>query len=107
MFEARTQENKSFRMFCMKEPDYVIKIMASWITLDELEGAKTKRALIESSGMKETKEFIYWKPFGLHFRYKHQLNDHKNWRHAPIYLDRTWTASFWPDHNFAWYLAVL
>ena len=30
----------------MKEPDYVMKIMASWMTLDELEGARTRRYLI-------------------------------------------------------------
>ena len=29
MIEARTQENKPFRIFCMKYPYYVMKIMAS------------------------------------------------------------------------------
>ena len=27
--------------------------------------------------------------------------------HATISLERTWTTKFWPDRNFAWYLAVL
>ena len=43
MLEARTQENKPFRIFCMKEPDYVMKIMANWMTLDELDGTKTRK----------------------------------------------------------------
>ena len=64
MLEARTQENKSFRIFCMKEPDYVMNIMVSWMTLRELEGAKTRRDFIDSSGMKETKQFTYRQPFG-------------------------------------------
>ena len=45
----------------MKEPDYVMKILASWITLDELYGARTRRDFIESSGTKETKQFTYRK----------------------------------------------
>ena len=41
----------------MKYPDYVMKIMASRVTLDELEDAKTKRRFIDSSGTKETNVF--------------------------------------------------
>ena len=43
MIEARTQENNPFLILCMKDPDYVINIMESWTTLDELEGANTRR----------------------------------------------------------------
>ena len=38
MMESLTEESKPFRLFCMKEPDYVMMIMASWMTLNELEG---------------------------------------------------------------------
>ena len=34
-----------------------MKIMASWTTLSEIEGAKTRRNLIYSSGKKEMKQF--------------------------------------------------
>ena len=64
MIEARTQDNKSFRIFFMKDPDYVMTILASCMKLDELEGAKTRREFIYSSGMKETKQFTYRQPFG-------------------------------------------
>ena len=37
----------------MKDPDCVMKIMASWMTVDELEGARTRRYFIDSSGTKE------------------------------------------------------
>ena len=40
MIEEITQENKPLKIFCMKYPDYVIIIMASWMTLDYLEGKK-------------------------------------------------------------------
>ena len=43
MLEAATEDSKPFRIFYFKEPDYVMNIMASWMTLDELEGGNTKR----------------------------------------------------------------
>ena len=50
--------------------------------------------------------FKYHQTFGLHFRYRHQVDDHNNRRHAHISIERTWETKFWPDRNFAWYLAV-
>ena len=53
MIEAITQDNKLFQIFFMKDTDYVINIMESWTTLDELEGAKTRRELIYRSFTKD------------------------------------------------------
>ena len=39
MIEARTEDKKLFRIFFMKDPDYVMIIMAGWVILYELEGA--------------------------------------------------------------------
>ena len=36
-------EGKAFKIHCMKEPDYVMKLMASCMTLKYLEDANTKR----------------------------------------------------------------
>ena len=107
MIEARTEDNKLFKIFCMKDPDYVMKIMTICMTLGELEGAKTRRDLIESSGTKEMKQFKYRHPFGIHFRYSHLVENHNNWGHTPIYLERTQANKFCLDHNVLWYLAVL
>ena len=85
----------------MRDPDYVRKIMVIWMTLDELEGARTRRDFIDISWTKDMKQFTYRKPFGNNFRYIHQLEDHNNWRHAPISLKGTWATNFCPDHNFA------
>ena len=35
MFDSRNQYNKLFQIFYMKEPDCVMNIMESWMTLDE------------------------------------------------------------------------
>ena len=82
MIEARTEDNKLFKIFCMKEPDCVMKIMASWMAIDELEGARTRKYFIDISSTKERKQFTYRKPFMLHFRYIHQVDNHNNQTHA-------------------------
>ena len=34
--DMKTDERKSFNIHCTKEPDYVMKLMASWMTLNDL-----------------------------------------------------------------------
>ena len=41
--EEKNQENKPFRIFCIKYMDYVMKIMKSGMALDNLEGKKTRK----------------------------------------------------------------
>ena len=83
-----------------------MKTIASWMTLDEVEGAKTRGYFIYSSSTKDMNTFIYQHPFGLDFEYIHQVDDQNNPRHAKISLERTWTTNLWKNCNFAWYLAV-
>ena len=47
----------------MKYPDDVIKIMASYVTPDELEVARTRKYFMDSNGTKDMKLFTYWQPF--------------------------------------------
>ena len=83
-----------------------MKIMATWMTLKELDRADTRREYKGRDVQSLARLFKYRHPFGLYFRYHHQVDDHNNRIHAPISLKRTWSTKFWPDRNFAWYLAV-
>ena len=83
-----------------------MKIMAAWMTLEELDGADTRREYKGRDGESLARLFKYRQPFGLNFRYRHQVDDRNNRRHAPISIERTWATKFWPNRNFAWYLAV-
>ena len=38
ILEDATEDGRPFHIFCSKKPDYIMKIMASWMTLDDLEG---------------------------------------------------------------------
>ena len=107
VIEKITEYNNLLKIFLMKEPDYVMKIMASWMKLDEVEGTRKRRYYIYISGTKRTKQFTYRHPFGINFIYIHKVDDHNNWRHAPTSFEKTRATKFWPDCNFSWYLAAL
>ena len=83
-----------------------MKKIELWTTLDELEGANTKRNYKDGDGESIVNIFKYLQQFILHFRYHHQVENHNNRRHSPILLERTWDNKFWTDHTFGWYLAV-
>ena len=106
MLDAAIEEVKPIRIFGFNKPDYVMKIMSLWMTLDELEGVNMKRNYKCRDG--ESLEFFskYRPPFEFQFRCRHPVDDNKNRRHSPISLERTWATIFLSDHNFAWYLSV-
>ena len=102
MLEDSTGGGKIFHILCFKETDYVMNIMALWMTLDELEGGNKKHNYKGRDSEFLVKNFKYWQPFGLHFRYHHQVDNHNNRCHYPILLERTRNTKFWTDRNFAW-----
>ena len=71
-----------------------MKIMATWTTLEELDGADIRREYKGRYGESLARLFKYCQPFGFHFRYRHQVDDHNNIRHAPISIERTWATKF-------------
>ena len=76
------------------------------MTFEELGGEDTRREYKGQDGQSLASKLNYRKPFGLHFHYRHQVDDHNNRRHVPISTKRTWETKLWPDRNFTWYLAV-
>ena len=97
--EINTDEGKSFKIHCMKEPDYVMKLMVSLMTLKYSEGENTKKDRKEN-GVCKSKFFLYKQHFGMRFRYMHQVYDHNNRVQEPIYIETTWATKVWSDRNF-------
>ena len=75
------------------------------MTLDDFEGANTKRDRKEN-GVWKSKNVFYKQPFGTHFRYMHQVNYQNNRWHVPISIETTWETKFCAEQNFSWYLVV-
>ena len=71
-----------------------------------MDGADTRREYKGRDGQSLDRLFKYCQPFGLHFHYRHQVDDHNNRIHAPISVESKGATKFWTDRNFAWYLAL-
>ena len=81
-----TLDGINFEVFCMKEEDYVMKLMATYGALRPMEGGETKRSLTRRNGTRENVSFVYNEPFLNHSKFRHQVDDHNNARHDPISL---------------------
>ena len=69
-----------------------MKIMAIWVILEDLEVADTRRNYKGWDSQSLVNLFKYQHPYGLHFRYRHQIDDHNNRRYSSILLESTWST---------------
>eukprot|EP00804_Cyclotella_cryptica_P017498 CCRYP_006687-RA/>CCRYP_006687-RA protein AED:0.38 eAED:-0.33 QI:0/-1/0/1/-1/0/1/0/213 len=86
----------------MKEPDYVMKIMATGGVLEEDDTCRSTFRCTDSQAV----HFKYKKPFDWHFRYRHAVDDHNNLRHALPSLEDTWITQRWEIRVFSFLLAI-
>ena len=61
---------------------------------------------MDSDGTKKTTKFNYPEVVGNHFLFQHSVDDHNNKRHSPISLEVVRGTKYWPNHVFAFLLAV-
>ena len=74
-------EGKLFMIIVLKETEYIMKTMYSWTTLEELEGADTRRDYKGWESRSLVKLFKYWHLFVLPLWHRHHIDNHKNSRH--------------------------
>ncbi len=86
----------------MKEPDYVMRIMAVG---GALVADNTCKTAFHGEGTARM-SFKYTKPFDWHFRFRHLVDDHNNLRHSLPNLEGTWITECWPIHVFSFLLAI-
>jgi hypothetical protein len=79
-----TLDGTNFKVFCMKEEDYVMKLMATYGALRTVDEGATQRSITRQSGIRENVSFKYTELFFNHFKFRHQVDDHNNNRHSPI-----------------------
>ena len=85
-----------YDIFCMKEPDYVMKIMSTYGGLIENDWQKDSVRTFQDSGETKNVTFKYKIPFSNHFDYRHVVDDHNNIRHQVPALEQKWTTHRWP-----------
>ncbi len=85
----------------MKEPDYVMKIMASGGALILDNNCKTvTRKLADGNGRAKQTKFQYTRPFDWHFWYHHIVDNHNNLHHLSPALEETWITKRWAFHIY-------
>lgn len=100
--------NQNFNVFCMKDPEYVTTLMATFGALDEVEGNKAKaiRSWSEEDGSLSRAVFQYTEPYHYYYEYRGVCDQHNARRHAPISLEQTWATKTWEHRVFAFILAI-
>jgi len=92
----------NYTLWGMKEPDYVMRMMATGGPLSADDSCRTTTRRVNES----TVTFQYTRPYDWHFRYRHAVDDHNNNRHALPSLEDTWRTTRWPVRVFTFLLAL-
>lgn len=100
-----TLDGVQYNVWCMKEPEYTMKIMGTASGLLFADDREHRRTWTEG-GETKTATFQYAEPFYLHFKYRHAVDDHNNLRHAVPSLEETWVTTRWVLRVFQFLLAV-
>jgi hypothetical protein len=85
----------------MKEPDYVMMLMSTYGTTNEM-GTEQRRILADNSRA----TFHYPEIVYNHFQYRDAVDSHNSSRMYPLALEETWKTTRWPLRVFQFLLAV-
>ena len=100
-------EDTPYDVFCLKEPDYVMKIMATYGELTFPEGQRqSPRVVHKDDGSTEINKFHYVVPFAYQFDYRHIVDDHNGLRHMYHFLEHIWVNHRCPTRVFTLLLAL-
>ena len=94
-------------IFCMEEPNYIMKIMSTYDGLIVKDGQRESKRQYEKDGELVQKTFQYCEPFSNHFDFRHCIDDHNNLRHQLPAIEATWTTHRWACRVFAFILGVV
>lgn len=103
---AGTLDEVPYNIWCMKEPDYVMRMMATGGALLPDDNCKEATRNWMENGAAKSKKFQYTKPFDWHFKYRHAVDDHNNLRHALPSIEDGWRTIRWENRVFSFVLAV-
>lgn len=100
-----TLDDISYNVFAMKEPEYVMKLMATYGELTPAPDQEKAFRQYEKNNQTIKKQFCYPPPIANHFWYRHAVDDHNNLRHKLPSIEDTWRTSRWSNRVFSCVLA--
>ena len=99
-----TLDSIKYNVFCLKEPDYVCKLMATYGGLCPPNRERKGTARTCDDGV--IVKFDYEEPWANHFDFRHCVDDNNNLRHSKPSLEETWRTSRWSLWVLAFFLAL-
>ena len=90
----------------MKEPNYVVRMMANGGCLLIDDTCKDNVRIWRENGEDVVKNFKYKLPFDWNFRYHHAVDYHNKLRHALPPIEDIWVTYWWDCGVFAFILAI-
>jgi hypothetical protein len=103
---AGTMDGVPYNLWGMKEPDYVMRMMATGGPLAVFDTCKEALRKWTEEGIEVVRRFRYACPFDWHFRYRHAVDDHNNLRHALPSVEDSWATKRWEIRVFSFILAI-
>ena len=97
----------SYDIFCMNEPNYIMKITSTYDGLIVKDGKRESKRQYEKDGEMVQKVFQYFEPFSKNFDFRHCIDDHNNLRHQIPEIEASWTTHRWMCIAFAFILGVV
>ena len=95
-----------YNLRSMKEPDYVMQMMAMGGQLGVNESCQETKHLWNEGGVTVSRRFHYTCPFDWHFWYRHAVDDHNNLRHLLPSIEDSWVTQRWETWVFAFLFAI-
>eukprot|EP00559_Dactyliosolen_fragilissimus_P002711 CAMPEP_0184872744 /NCGR_PEP_ID=MMETSP0580-20130426/41459_1 /TAXON_ID=1118495 /ORGANISM="Dactyliosolen fragilissimus" /LENGTH=665 /DNA_ID=CAMNT_0027375583 /DNA_START=1012 /DNA_END=3007 /DNA_ORIENTATION=+ len=84
-----------YDVFCMKEPDYIMKLMSTYGGLTFPKNQRISKRTWKENGETKNITFQYTEPFANHFNYRHAVDDHNNLRHGLPSIESTMLTHNW------------
>ena len=91
-------EGVSFAVHCFKEPSYILSLMSTYRTTEQLGEEKDRD---ESNTKVKYPEVVH-----NHYKYKDAVDSHNGSRMFPLALEETWKTIRWPLRVLQFYLAI-
>ena len=90
----------------LKEPSYVMKMMATGGPLIANETCKDQWWKFTDGGVEVTRTFQFPLPYEWHYRFRHAVDNHNNVRHSLPLVEGTIITTRWEMRVFSFLLAV-
>jgi hypothetical protein len=100
-------EGTTYNLWGMKEPDYIMWMMATGRPLDANESCRMASHRWNNGGVEVDRTFQYKCPFDWNFWYWHVVDDHNNLRHGLPSIEDSWKTTRWEISVFSFILVII